>query len=111
MTEDHFSPSQRYSLSISQVETKPGYFSHTKGVVRNHALDIVAEVDRNYGSFPFLFIEDHPNGHDYLVCGTDYQGQTVIELDTGKRKDLLSRGAGEGYGFCWAEYRFNDETQ
>lgn len=69
------------------------------------------EVLRNYGHFPFLFVENHPNGHDYLVCGEDYQGQTVIELDTVKRRDYLPEEAIFGRGFCWDDYRFNKELQ
>jgi len=70
----------------------------------------VAVVTRNYSSFPFLFVA-HPNGHAYLVCGWDYQGQTVIELDTGARRDFLSPGGEVGGGFCWAVMSFEDSQQ
>lgn len=63
-------------------------------------------VDRNYSSFPFAWVEGHENGHDYLVCGADYQGQTVLELDTGMRKDFLPEEAKQGGGFCWVSYRY-----
>jgi hypothetical protein len=42
-----------------------------------------------------------------LVAGADYQGQTVIELDTGKRRDYLPDAAKKGHGFCWAQHRFD----
>lgn len=71
----------------------------------------LTEVYRNYSSFPYLFIEDHPNGHDYLICGEDYQGQTVIELDTGRRREFLPKEAKEGFGFCWSSYEFHKATQ
>lgn len=65
---------------------------------------LITEICRNISSFPFLFVEGHPNGHDYLVAGEDYQGQTVVELDTGRRKEYLPELAAKGFGFCWAHY-------
>lgn len=111
MTENHTSPSQRYSLTIEQIETRPGCWNYTRGVVRDASDKIVAEVNRNYHSFEFLWVEDHPNGHDYLVCGANYQGQTVLELDTGNRRDFLPDEAKQGHGFCWVTYTFNRQHQ
>lgn len=68
-------------------------------------------LHRNYGIFPYKIIEDHPNGHDYMICGEDYQGQTVLELDTGSRRDFLPAEAKEGFGFCWSEFRFDVASQ
>ena len=110
-TQEHVSPSGTFKLTVTPYATKPGCWNHTKGLVYRVGDDTpIAEVRRNYSSFPFLFIEDHPLG-PYLVCGEDYQGQTVIELDTGKRRDELSEGAKEGHGFCWAAYTFDRENQ
>jgi hypothetical protein len=95
---------RRYELGISSPQ--PGC---TKGNVYDGGR-LIAEVCRNYSSFPYLFIENHSNGHSYLICGEDYQGQTVIELDTGKRRDNLSEGADEGHGFCWAQYKFDEKS-
>src|SRR6185312_13000866 len=61
--------------------------------------------------FVFSFVEDHPNGHPYLVTGADYQGQTVIELDTGRRRDFIPDAAKDGVGFCWTDHRFDPSTQ
>jgi hypothetical protein len=109
---EHLSPSGKYRLVITPFETKPNCWDYTQGLVYRVGSDSpIAEVQRNYSHFPFLWVENHPNGHDYLVTGQDYQGQTVIELDTGKRKDCLSDGAEEGYGFCWAAYEFNASSQ
>lgn len=79
-----------------------------------------------YSAFPFGWAEGHSNGHDYLLCGEDYQGYTVIELDTKERKDLLPESVPKqytykdqngveksgvvdtypnGYGFCWADIK------
>lgn len=103
------SPSGKYSLTISTIETKPGCWDYTCGVVKAGDREI-STVKRNYSSFPFLWIEDHPNGHDYLVCGENYQGQTVIELDTGKRRDFLPEEAKKGHGFCWGSCTFDRTT-
>lgn len=108
--EEHASPSGRYKLVVVNRPTKPGCWDYTTGTVtRDGHSDPVAIVDRNYSSFPFLWVEGHPNGHDYLVCGSNYQGQTVIELDTGRRRDFLPNAAHDGCGFCWASYTFNHE--
>jgi hypothetical protein len=109
---DEISPSGKYKLVFRYFGTKPGCWSYTQGKVFRVGLDEpIAVVNRNYSSFPFEFIEGHPNGHPYLVCGENYQGQTVIELDTGKRLDFLPNAAEEGFGFCWAMSRFDAATQ
>jgi hypothetical protein len=90
-----------YELVITQYVTGKNTWNYSLGEVFRFGV-FVAGVRRNYSSFPFAMLS-HSNGHDYLVCGSDYQGQTVIELDTGKRKDTLSPGAETGHGFCWAE--------
>ncbi|WP_437563043.1 hypothetical protein [Sorangium sp. So ce542] len=105
--EESSSPAGRYRLVVSSYSTGHGTWDYTQGeVYRTGAADPIAVVQRNFGSFPFLFVEAHPNGHDYLVCGEDYQGQTVVELDTGKRRDHLPEEAREGVGFCWVDMRF-----
>lgn len=105
------SPSGRYTLTISSIETKPGCWNYSVGLIQKANGEKIEEVKRNYHSFPFLWVEDHPNGHDYLVCGEDYQGQTVIELDTGNRRDFVPSTAKMGAGFCWVEYTFDASAQ
>lgn len=36
------------------------------------------------------------------AISNDYQGQTVIELDTGRHVNHLPSSASRGHGFCWA---------
>lgn len=104
---EHLSPSGKYKLVVTPYATSPGSWSYSQGLVYAIGSDApIAEVQRNYGAFPYLFVEGHKNGHDYLVCGADYQGQTVIELDTGKRRDFLPEDAKKGFGFCWVQYRY-----
>lgn len=107
----HPSPSGKYTLLMTPFGTGKGSWDVTQGIVSLTEGKQIAEVRRNYSAFPFLFIEGHPNGHDYLVCGEDYQGQTVIELDTGTRRELLPEEAKQGHGFCWADYKFNEPNQ
>lgn len=105
------SPSGKFKLVISHFSTGPGSWDYSQGkMFRQGSDDPIAVVQRNYGAFPFLFVEDHPKGN-FLVCGEDYQGQTVVELDTGARRDNLSEGTNQGFGFCWAEHRFDVATE
>ncbi|WP_437515248.1 hypothetical protein [Sorangium sp. So ce1099] len=101
------SPKGKYRLVVSSFSTGRGAWDYSQGKVYKTGSDApIAVVQRNHDSFPFLFVEGHPNGHDYLVCGEDYQGQSVLELDTGKRRDHLPDEANEGIGFCWTDMRF-----
>lgn len=104
-------PHNEFKLVVSSYETKKGCWNYTQGLVYKEGIDKpLFDVKRNYASFPYLWI-DHPNGHQYLVCGADYQGQTVLELDTGKRRDFLPEAAKKGHGFCWVDYRFDSESK
>ena len=103
-SKEHLSPAGKYRLVVTTYQTGEGYWNYTQGKVYRGE-KCLAEVRRNYHQFPFTFIEGHKNGHDYLVCGEDYQGQTVIELDTGERVDYRPDAAEKGHGFCWAYYK------
>lgn len=103
---EELSPSGQFKLVISNFTTGKNTWDYAQGkVYRVGSEEPIAVVQRNYGSFPFLFIEGHPKGN-FLVCGEDYQGQTVIDLDSGKRLDVRSNGAEKGFGFCWASYEY-----
>jgi hypothetical protein len=105
------SPSGKYKVVVLDVETPAGCIGHSRGeVFRAGDPAPIAVVDRNYCWSTFAWIEGHPNGHDYLVCGEDYQGQTVIELDTCERRDHLPVEAKNGAGFCWTDARFDAAT-
>lgn len=110
----YFSPSSKYRLDVFSHSTKPGSWNYTSGhlfiLTNGNYVPMNIEIYRNYSAFPFTFIEDHSNGHDYLVCGEDYQCQTVIELDTGKRKDTLPDETFSGFGFCWAGSEYSKQS-
>lgn len=113
------SPFGKYTLFISYFKTGSNTWNVSRGQVYESGIDrppvysktltrkpsLIETVHRNYGSFPFLFVEDHPNGHDYLICGENYMGQTVIELDTRRRIDYYDAD----YPFCWVEYDYHKE--
>lgn len=109
---EHFvSPSGTYKLSITKCVNERGW-SYSLGEVRAETTGtLIATVKRNFNHFPFSWCEGHPNGHDYLLCGEDYQGQTVIELDTGTRVDHLEDAAERGGGFCWTDHFVSADSQ
>ena len=106
------SESGRYRVVVTSIETRKGSWNYTLGRIYKAGVEEpIAEVRRNYSAFPVTFVEDHPNGHQYFIGGADYQGQTVIELDTGRRRDFVPEEAKEGFGFCWVEHRFVESHQ
>lgn len=90
------SPSGKYTLTVYTHPQGGNFWSYTRGVVSG-GCDVT--ICRNYSSFPYLFVEGHPDGNDYLVCGRDYQSQTVVNLNTGETKDYATPP-----NFCWAAY-------
>lgn len=101
--EEHVSPSGKYKLNVIIYSTTPGSWNYSRGIVSNVATgEQIADIKCNYGMFRFTWIEDHANGHDYLRAHHDYQGQCIVELDTGRRKDAMSEDCDKGWGFCWS---------
>ena len=100
----YLSPMGHFNLKVTRHGTKPGCWSYSKGVVsRIDGKEPIATVCRNYSAFPYAFIEGHAKtGSSYLVCGEDYQGRTVIDLETGQRVDWLPKAVEHGCGFCSA---------
>ena len=108
------SPSGKYRLVVTEFE-QTGDFTYSRGVVYRREgdgwVELPQDIKRNYSAFPYSWIEGHANGHDYLVGGIDYQGQTVLELDTGRRRDLIPREATLGWAFCWAGHEYHPASQ
>ena len=63
-------------------------------------LNQVADIKRNYPHFWHAWA-DHANGCEYLLCGEDYQGQTVVNLTEGKSFSFFPEAGFNGKGFCW----------
>lgn len=103
-TKSHASYSGKYVLTIEQLHTGKGTWEYTRGTVKTKSGSMIAVVDRNYSRFPFAFVEGHRDGHDYLICGDDYQGQTIVQLTTGERADKF-------IGFCWSDIHPSPDGQ
>jgi len=74
---EYLSPSGKYKLVLTPFKTQEGCWSYTQGLVYEGDR-LITEVQRDYSSFPFAWIDPHVNGGSYLICGENYQGQTVI---------------------------------
>jgi hypothetical protein len=116
-SQHEISPNGKYRLEITSYKTLPGTWNYTVGKVVDNKeqrfVRIISVVHRNYESFPFGWYEGHKDGHDYLVCGFDYQGLTVVRLDTRERTDWIPPTAAKGVGFCHSgfyEYRPADNS-
>jgi hypothetical protein len=97
------SPSGRYALMTTTHTTQASSWNYTRGRFVRAADDVcVADVKRNYSSFWGTWLEGHVDGHDYAICGEDYQGQTFCQLDTGRVKSFLPVSSTKGHAFCWA---------
>jgi hypothetical protein len=104
------SPSGNFVLNISSVETRKGCWNYTRGMIMDKNVNLIADIKRNYCSFPYLWVL-HPNGNEYLVCGEDYQGYTIINVSKGTVQTFIPEGWLNGVGFCWVDHKFDPETQ
>ncbi len=99
--EIHVSPNGAYTLTVTGYLTRPTNWSYSRGIVTNTSSGtLVADIMRNYSLFWHCWAT-HPNGNDYLLCGEDYQGYSIIELASGKCATYFSDEAYKGSGFCW----------
>ena len=83
----------KYKIEILPVVFKHDdrFFAYTLAKIKK-GNKVIANIKRNGEKFPFLFVENHIDGHDYLLCAEDYQSQTIFRLDTGDRTEFVSRG-------------------
>jgi len=99
------SPNGEFRVDVTSHPTGDGTWSYTKGRVYE-GNRLIQTVYRNYPSFPIAWVENHAKtGHDYLICGADYMGQTVIDLITEDRVDSPPVCG----GFCWIKVNPNAE--
>lgn len=97
------SPSGKFKLVVDSYTTSKGAWNYTRGqVIRNEDNTVVETVYRNYSSFWHNWIE-HPNGNEYVFCGEDYQGYTIVNATQGTQQNLLHENARQGWGWCCAE--------
>lgn len=90
----HQSPTGNYQLTIEGAK-------YARGIV-TRVCDgkIIADIKRNFSHFWFSW-SVHANGCEYLLCGEDYQGQTVVNLTKEKISTYFPKSGYEGRGFCW----------
>lgn len=101
--EEHVSPTARFRLEVRTCPTGPNRWNYTRGeVTRLTDNRLLSVVERNYSAFWHCWVL-HPDGHEYLLCGEDYQGYSVINLTAEQEHVYLSEAGIKGSGFCWAE--------
>jgi hypothetical protein len=112
----HTSPSGKYILKVTPCAFDlHRNWAYTVGDVwskiDNQPVQI-AQVIRDHHVFPFVWCEDHPDGNDYLLCAEDYQGETVVRLNTGERIDYIEKEAESNHGFSWSDCKVSpDKTR
>ncbi len=116
LVETHTSPSGKYTLKIIPcIFDLHRNWAYTVGDVMSKSTGKeiqIAQVVRDHHVFPFVWCEDHPDGNDYLLCGEDYQGLTVIRLNTGERIDYIEKEAESNKGFSWTDCKISpDKTR
>ncbi len=95
------SPSGNFQLTIDTYSRGADKWDYSRGRVRRTGDDtVLADIKRNDGRFFHSWVQ-HSNGHEYLICGEDYQGQTVVNLNTGQRNDFFPESGYTGGGFIW----------
>ncbi len=96
-----------YSLDISYYKTEEGCWNVSRGIISKNN-NIIVDIKRNYSSFLYLFF-CHSNNNDYLICGEDYQGYTIVNLSTGKTNTYIPETWSKGWGFCWISIEDYDD--
>jgi hypothetical protein len=95
------SPSGQYELEIWGYSSGPNTWSYSQGIVRrisDHT--VIADVKRNYGHFWYAWVE-HANGNEYLLCGEDYQGYSIVNLTKETYHVFFPESGHKGFDFCW----------
>jgi hypothetical protein len=99
------SPSDRYYVEIVPYKISDTGWDYCESVIfRKGSRDKIGTVLRNYGRMPLAWCENHlKTKDDYLLCGEDYQGVTVVNLNTGEKTSWIGEEAKVGSGFCMAD--------
>ena len=97
------SPSGSYQLECLEYVVSKNSWRYSRGrVVCLADGAVVADVKRNYSQFWSSWVRP-ANGSEYLLCGEDYQGQTVINLTTRKTQSYFPEEGYSGGGFAGRE--------
>lgn len=97
------SPNGEFRLDISEYATGPKTWAYSRGIVsRSSDGLIIADIKRNLSHFWHCWIH-HPNGKQYLLCGEDYQGYSVVNLTDEIVHVYFPPEGHKGHGFCWTD--------
>ncbi|MGO4500091.1 hypothetical protein AB4114_29875 [Paenibacillus sp. 2RAB27] len=96
------SPSKKFKLVVHHYNHEEGItrYNYTKGIVTDSDNNIIDTIYRNLDPFLYSWVE--VNGTEYLLCGLDYQGYSVVDLLNRQTKHYIPEEAYKGRGFCWA---------
>ena len=95
------SPSGNFSLDTAEYAVPSSNWRYSRGVVSAVNDEVViADVHRNYLQFWHTWAH-HANGREYLLCGEDYQGQTIVDLTRRRTTTYFPDAGFSGAGFCW----------
>jgi len=81
----------------------------TKATIYNLLDKKVIELNRNYSNFPFITIK-HTNGNEYLIYGEEYQGFTILNLNTLKKINHYSQFYYKRKGDSPYEWKYDDKN-
>jgi hypothetical protein len=105
------SRSGHFQLETCRYSTGPKTWNYSRGIVTRIADgQIIADVKRNFGHFWHAWVQ-HASGSEYLLCGEDYQGYSVINLTTGASRVYFPEVGYYGGGFCWTAAYPSPDTQ
>ena len=102
-TKEHLSPSKRYKLVIETYKTGPKTWNYTKGILYEGDA-FIGSIERNYSHFPYFFFVK--GDKEYLVSGSSYMAQTILDCSTGQKYDNTN----DSDGFCWSQMFQVDEN-
>ena len=94
------SPCGRYRLRIESFKTGKGTWNYTKGTIfSNKTKKQIAAVHRNYSGFTYSWVAQEDKV--YLLTGEHYQGQTVVDCQTG---EVWTTNPKDTDGWCWVSH-------
>jgi len=106
----YISPSGKYTLIVTPMQfrfrNKKTKYVYTIGTVYQDG-KMIFNIHRNSSDFPYSFIENYVDGHDYLLCAEDIQSRTAVQLDTSKAKSFISEKSQRGIEFCWQKFHMS----
>ena len=95
--EEFISPCGKYKLDLYNYPTQIGRWNYVEGVItRLKDNKELCSIKRNYSCFYYKWI------NDYFICGENYQGYSIIDLDKEEQSIYFPEEGFKGGGFCWA---------